>query len=398
VSFPIIFLLISLAMGFGAAGTILVSQYKGSKNTKKINYVSAQTLLFGSLLAIAISFIGLVISPILINYMGVETSVSSEAIPYLQISFVGMVFVLGFIVFESLMRGVGDPKTPMLIVLGTVILNIFLDPLFIFGYGPIPAFGVSGAALATLVTQLLAFIVGLWILFRGNKEIKLILDDFIPDLKLAKKMFKLGLPTSLEQSSRSISMLAMVFLVSMFSTETLAAFGIGTRIFMIVLIPSFGIAIATSTLVGNAMGSNKIKIAEKIAKTSIKLGFISMAIIGIILFIFSNQLASFFIPNDPVVIQLSSEFIKIFSLAMGFVGIQLALIGTFRGAGDTKTAMFIAMLSVWALRIPIAFILSRYTELAHLGIWVAFPIDAAIAAIVAIILFKKGNWKSKKII
>ncbi|MFH1410886.1 MAG: MATE family efflux transporter, partial [Patescibacteria group bacterium] len=191
-SFPVIFLMISLGGGLAIAGTILVAQYKGQGNRWQVDHVSGQTLLLMLVSSAAVSVLGYLISGPVMKLIGAGPEVLPEATSYLQISFIGMVFMFGFFVFQSLMRGVGDVKTPLYIVLATVLMNLVLDPLFILGWGPVPAYGVSGAAIATVGTQGVAAVIGLFLLFSGRYGIHLKPEHLRFDLPLFKKMFNLG--------------------------------------------------------------------------------------------------------------------------------------------------------------------------------------------------------------
>jgi len=397
ISFPIIFLIISFGGGLAMVGAILVSQYKGKKDQEAINHITYQTLLTVTIISIILSTIGYFLSPHLIKLMGAEPSVFSEAVTYIKISFLGMVFMFTYMVFQSLMRGVGDVKTPMYIVLGTVLLNLVLDPLFIFGYKFIPSFGVAGAAVATIGTEGLAAIIGIFLLLRGKHQIQLKLNNLKPDFDLIKKMFKIGIPASMEHSTRALGMTIMTFLVTSFGTCTLAAYGIGSRILSFTIIPALGLSIATSTLVGQNIGAGKIKRAEKITKLSCLTGFVVLTIVGIITFLFAKQISAIFIPGEIETIQSSALFIRMISLTFGFIGIQMALNGAFRGSGNTLISMVLSIFSLWVLRFPIAYFLSNYTRFNEVGIWMAFPIANIIAAIVTIIWFRKGTWKKRKI-
>jgi len=319
------------------------------------------------------------------------------AVSYLKISFIGMVFVFMYMVFQSLMRGVGDVKTPMYIVMGTVLLNLFFDPLFIFGYGFIPAFGVSGAAVATIATQGLAALIGITILLKGKHPIQLHLDDLKPDLPLIKKMFTIGFPASVEQSVRALGMTAMTFLVAAFGTLSLAAYGIGVRILSFIIIPALGLSMATSTLVGQNIGAGKMPRAEEITKLSSRIGFIVLSIVGIITFYFAAQISEIFIPGETETIAESAIFIKIMALTYGFIGIQMAINGAFRGSGNTMISMALSIISLWVLRFPIAFFLSEYTGLGSVGIYISFPAANIIAAVITMIWFARGTWKQKKL-
>jgi putative MATE family efflux protein len=397
ISFPLIFLMISLGGGLAMAGTILVAQYKGKNDQKAVNHITSQTLMMVVVVSVILAAIGYLLSPLLVKLMGAETGVYSSAVSYMKVSFIGMILVFTYIVFQSLMRGIGEVKIPVYIVLGTVLLNLILDPLFIFGYGFIPAFGVVGAAVATIVTQGLAAIFGIIILIKGRYHIQLHLNDLKPDMPLIKKMFRLGFPASIEQSTRALGITAMTFLVAGFGTLTIAAFGIGSRILSFAIIPALGLSMATSTLVGQNIGAGKTKRAESIVKLSSLIGFVTLTILGILFFIFAEQISGIFIPGETETIAASAVFIRIMALTFGFIGLQQVLNGAFRGSGNTMITMILSIMTLWVLRFPLAYILSHHTDLGSIGIWIAYPLSNIAAGVVAIIWFAKGTWKKKKI-
>ncbi|MEX1052284.1 MAG: MATE family efflux transporter, partial [Patescibacteria group bacterium] len=335
ISFPIIFFLIALGGGFSIAGSILVAQYKGKEDKETVNRVAGQTILMVLLVSLLITTLGYFISPFVVRLMGVESDVFLPAVQYLQISFIGLISFFGFFVIQAILRGIGEVKKPFYIVLATVLLNLLLDPLFIFGYGIIPAFGVAGAAIATIGTQTIATLFGLNMLLSGKYGINLKLSYLKPDKKIIVKMFKLGLPASVEQSLRALGIALMTILATFFGTNSIAAFGIGTRILSFIIIPGFGLADATTTLVGQNIGAKKIYRAEKTIKFSLIISFTLLTVIGIIIFIFADQLAGFFILKDLEVIKSASLFIKIMALTFGFVGAQLVINGALLGAGET---------------------------------------------------------------
>ena len=398
ISFPILFFLTSLGRGLTMAGTILVSQHKGRENKRDIDHISTQTLSIVFVIAIILAVFGYLFSPCLISLMNTEQKVFLQAVSYIKISFIGIIFVFIYMTFQSLMRGIGDVKTPMFIVLGGVLLNLILDPLFIFGSHFTPSFGVSGAALATIGTQGLSAIVGVYILIKGNHQIQLHLPDLKPDWKIIKKIFHLGLPVSIEQSARSLGMVVMMFLVTSFGTMTLAAYGIGSWILGFIIIPALSLSIATSALVGQNIGAGKIQRAKKITEISSLIGFIVLTTVGLLLFIFAKNISALFIPNDNQTIQASAVFIKYMALTFGFIGVQMSINGLFRGSGNTKISMAISIISLWLLRIPLAYILSRYTSLAEVGLWLAFPIANIVSVIVALGWFFKGTWQEKQLL
>ena len=396
-SFPIIFLIISLGGGFGTAGSILVAQFKGKEASTEVNHISGQTYLMMTIVSVVLAIAGILLSPLIVELMGAEKVVMHEAVQYMKISFIGMIFTFTYFAFQSLMRGVGDVKTPMYIVLFTVLLNLVLDPLFIFGLGVFPPMGVTGAALATLLAQAIASLIGISLLLSGKYNIHLKSKHLKADFPIIKKIFRLGLPSSLEQSGRALGMLAMTFLVARFGTTIIATYGIGMRILSFIIIPSIGLAMATSTLVGQNIGAGKIERAETIAKRSMLAGFLIMSFSGLILFIFAREITAAFIPNDPEVIKEGAYLVKVLSVTFGFVSLQQITTGVLRAAGQTLTAMLITIISLWLLRFPIATVLAFYTSLSFIGLWWSFPIANIISVAIVLTIFFKGSWKEKRL-
>lgn len=397
ISFPVLFFILSLGAGLTLAGTVIVSQYKGGGDQKMINFSASQTFIVVFLISIFLAIIGFLAANPLMNLIGAGPEILADSVTYFQVSSWGFVFLFMFFLFQSLMRGIGNVMLPLYIVLGTVFLNLVLDPLFIFGYGSIPGYGVAGAAIASVITQGLSAVAGITILFVGKRGIKISLIEMKPQWKWVKRLFSLGIPSSLEQSSRAAAMTLMVMLVTSFGSEVVAAYGIGARILSLVIVPALGFAIATTTLVGQNIGASKIKRAEKIGDLSSKIAFFGLSAIGLILFAFAETLTRFFVPNDPQVIQDGAKFIRIMAPSFGLLGVQQVLNGLFNGARFTQASMLISVFSMWMIRFPVAFILSSKTELGFEGIWWAFPISNFVAAAVAFIYYKTGHWKLRTI-
>lgn len=397
ISFPILFLVLSLGAGLTLAGTVIVSQYKGADDQKMINFSASQTVMLVLLVSILLALVGYFSANPLMRLIGAGPEIFQDSVTYFQVSSWGFVFLFMFFVFQSLMRGIGDVLLPMYIVLGTVFLNLVLDPLFIFGFGSIPGYGVAGAAIASVITQGLSALAGLMILFSGKRGIKINLKDMRLKLDWVKRLFTLGIPASLEQSSRAAAMTVMVMLVTSFGSSVVAAYGIGARILSLVIVPALGFAIATTSLVGQNIGASKIKRAEKIGDLSSKIAFFGLTAIGMLLFFFAETLTRFFVPNDPQVIQEGAKFIRIMAPSFGLLGVQQVLNGLFNGARFTQASMLISVFSMWVVRFPVAFILSSKTVLGFEGIWWAFPVSNLIAAIVAFSYYKSGHWKLRTI-
>lgn len=393
ISFPLLFLVLSLGSGLTLAGTVLVSQAFGAEDNKRVDFNSSQTISLIFFISLLLSVISYYSADPLMTIIGAGPEIFDDSVSYFQVSSIGFVFLFMFFAFQSLMRGIGNVMLPVYIVLITVFLNLVLDPLFIYGYGPVPGYGVAGAAVASIITQALSAVAGLWILFRGKSGIRIHFNQMRPHLSTLKKILNLGLPASIEQSTRALGMAFMVVLVTGFGSEVVAAYGIGARILSFIIIPALGLAIATTSLVGQNIGAIKIKRAEQVAKLSSSIAFFGLTGIGILMYFFAVPITAFFIPNDPDVIEDAAYFIKIMAPSFGLLGVQQVLNGVFNGAGFTKASMLISILNLWIIRFPVAFILSHRTDLSYEGIWWAFPISNAIAALAAFIYFKQGYWK-----
>jgi putative MATE family efflux protein len=398
ISFPINFLLISLSSGFAFAGAILVAQYAGAKNLKMVNHVAIQTLAMAFIIASVISFTAYQLSPQILKAIGVEEVIFNDANMFQRTIFIGLVFNFGFIMVESLFRGIGEIRIPLYINGTTLLLNFFLDPLFIYGWGPIEAYGVRGAAISTLFTQFLAITIGLFVMFKGKTEFELKLKGFSFDFPLLRKAFNIGFPSSIEISARAFGLTMMTVLVAQFGTEVLAAYGVGSRLISFVIIIGLGLSKACTTLVGQNMGARLIDRAEKTTNYASLIGFVGLTLVGLVFFVFADPLVRAFLTGDEDVIQMGVDFMKITALSFGFMGMQMALIGALRGSGNTVASMMFTIIGIWVIQFPLAWYLSHFTSLGYEGIWWSFPISYLLPSLITLLWFKTGIWKRKQII
>ena len=398
VTTPFVFLSIAIGAGLSIAGSVLIAQYVGAKNQKMVDHVAGQTLLLVLLISICLGATGFIFAPDLLRLMKVSAVVYDGALGFMRFSFIGLVFNFQFIMFTAFMRGVGNPTVPMYIIVGSVALNFVLDPLFIFGWGPVPASGVMGAAIATLSTQALATVISIIILFRGKKGIDLKLIDFIPDFPYIKKAFFLGLPSSIEQSVRGLGVTLMTFLIATHGTLSLASYGVGSNILQVVMVIGMGFSQAISTLVAQNIGAGKVTRAARIGRLGATVSFWSLSGIGIIVFFFAKQVVSFFVPEDANVIAGAAIFLRTIALTWGCLGVQLAFTGVLKGSGNMVTSMILALVSQFVFQFPLAYLLSHHSGMGVNGIWWAFPVSNVLMALISMGVFAKGDWKKKRII
>ena len=398
VSFPVIFLTIAIGSGLGIAGSILIAQYFGARNEQMVNHVAGQTMLMVVLTSAVLGAIGYMLTPHLLKLMGVAPDVYEGAKGFMHVAFIGLVFSFTFIMFQSVMRGIGEMKLPILIVALTVAMNFILDPLFIFGWGSVPAMGVMGAALATLGTQSIAALVGMAVLFGGKYGIHVSLKNFRPDPAFIRKAFFLGLPASIEMSARAFGLIIMTFLIASFGTLAIASYGVGSNMIQVAMIPAMGFSMAISTLVGQNIGAGNLARAEQIGRLGAVVSFCVLSVFGLIVFAFAPHFVAFFVPGEKEVITTGATFLRTVSLAWGLLGVQFALSGVLRASGNMLTTMIITIVSQWVVLFPLAYILSQNTELGLNGVWWAFPISYLVISLTSIAIIAKGDWKKKRVI
>jgi putative MATE family efflux protein len=397
ITMPLMFVLIAAGMGFAIAGTTLIAQYTGARDHKMVDHVAAQTLLTILAVSVVLGALGFALAPWLLHLMGVTPDVYRNALSFIRVVFIALPFTFLYAMVQALMRGVGEVKVPLYIVAGTVVVNFFLDPILIFGRFGAPAMGVTGAAIATLIAQLMAAIVALWVLFGGRFGIHVRWRDFKPDFAFVKRAFLLGYPASIEQSARAVGMTLMTFLIVSFGTIVTASFGVATNVINVALIPAMGFSMATSTLVGQNIGAGNISRAEKTARLSALVTFIALSLLGLVCSLLATPIVRFFVPQSPQVIAEGAHLLRIVSWSFGFVGLQFALLGVLRAAGEMLAAMTTSLVSQWLLSLPLAYLLSKHTALGADGLWWALPLSNIVTACIAGALFLWGPWKTRKL-
>lgn len=392
VSFPLIFLMISIGGGITVAGTTIVAQYTGQGQSKMANKITGQIFIFVESLSILLALLGYFFNYEALKLIGAPQNIISDAAAYLKIISIGIPFMFAFFIFSALLRGYGDTKTPMKMMIFSTILNILLDPFLIFGLWIFPEMGVEGAALATIISRAFAGSIGIYILFVGKKGLKLKLKYLKPDYQQIKKILVLGIPSAAEQSIAALGMTFLMSIVAHFGTVVVAAYGIGSKILSAVMLPARGLAAATTTMVGQNIGAQNTARAERTAWTSSALILGIMTFLAAVFNIFPEFLISIFNSN-PEVIKIGVSFLKIVGFSFGFLGVRFIIGGSFRGAGNTLIAMIIAIIALWGIRLPLAHLLGIHFDWGPQGIWWAMFLSNLITALIAAFWFKLGSWK-----
>ncbi len=397
VTAPLTFFLIVLGSGLSIAGAIFVAQYSGAREHERVNHVAAQTIMMVVCIALVLSVVGTFTARPALEVIAVGPDVLPLAASYLHITYMGLLFSYGFMMFQSILQGVGEVRFPLYVVACSVVLNALLDPVLIFGWGPIPAYGVVGAAVATVISQGFAALVGVAILFTGRYGVRVRARDFVPDLVFMRHALAVGLPASIEQATRTFGSVVLTALAAGFGTHALAAYGVGGRIITFFFVPALGLSSATATVVAQNIGAGKYERAERAMVLSGLLAFGTVTVLGLIFYPFAGVVCRFLVPSDERVVALATQFAHVTAPVFGVITAQQAMAGGFRGAGQTTKAMMIAMLMQWGCQLPVSYYLSHHTSLGIAGLWWGFPIANILALSLTIFLFRRGTWKYQRL-
>ena len=391
---PLVFLMISIGAGITIAGTALVAQYTGARREEEANHAAGQVFAFTGILALTLGIAGIFIARPLMVAMGAGPDLLPAATSYLRIIYGGIPAMFGMFIVTSLLNGVGDTMTPMKLMGVSVVLNIVLDPLFIFGWGPFPAWGITGAAVATVLSRGMIAIYGLYLLFSGKVGIHLRFRHLRLEWATVKHILLIGAPASLGQSGTALGFSIMTGILARFGTAVVSAFGIGNSIISIAIMPAMGLGQAAATMVGQNLGAEETKRAEHSAWTAIWISTAFLLAASTAVYFLRTSLVRIFI-NDPEVIALGASMFAITAMAFPFMGLLQVIIGAYQGSGHTVYSMFFSLFRLWALRIPLVYFLGFSLAMGADGVWWAMFISNFGASAVSVGFFLSGNWKHR---
>ncbi|WP_227355543.1 MATE family efflux transporter [Haladaptatus salinisoli] len=400
-AFPLIFFLISVGGGFTAAGSILVAQHVGAGSEDEASAVAGQTLSFVSVVAVGIGLVGFLLVDPMLGLLPADERTALLVVPmaadYMRVFFLGSPFLFGFFVFVSLMRGYGNTRTPMRIMAVSVVVNVVLDPLFIFGWGPMEGMGIEGAAIATVLSRAVATALGLYIIFGTDAGPEVRVRHLKPDFARIREIVRLGVPTAAEQSTSSLAMVVLTGMVATFPPAVVTAYGLGNRLSSLVFLPAMGLGQATNTMVGQNLGAERPDRAERAVRLAVALVAGVMLAVSLVAALFPEPLVSVFLsadtPRVAETIEHGSDYLRIMAVMFVFMGVLQVVLGAFRGAGNTKTAMAFSMVTLWVARVPATYYLVFVEGWGPTGIWVAVALGDIVGAIAAVAWFLRGTWK-----
>ncbi len=370
ISGTILFFLATFGAGLSVGTVALIARNTGAKNYDKANEVAMQSFILGITIALILGSLGYLFSENILTALGAKGEVLNYGTGYIKILF-KYIFTMFFMFLGSaVLRGSGDTKTPMYITLISVVINIILDWLLIFGKLGFPALGVKGAATATVISRGISSTILMILLIKGKHNIHIRLKSIKVSFNIISKIFKIGFPASIQMFIRSTSAIILIKIVSYFGTETIAAYGIGARIFSLFILPGFGFSDASATMVGQNFGANKISRIKKSAYISAGYYFIVLLFLSVSVFAFSKNIIMLF-NTEPEVIKIGSVYLKYISVSALSLCIGLVLSRSFQGLGKSMIPMIITGITLYAVQIPLAYILSIKLKFNQTGIWTA---------------------------
>ncbi len=392
IAFSIVFFLTIFGAGLSGAGTTLVAQSKGKGDEGKMNHYMNQTTSLLIAASLVLATFGAIVAAPLLRLLNTPDEVYGFALVYMRIIFTGIPFTFMYFALQSSFTAIGDSATPIKVHLLAVALNVALDPVLIFGLGPVPALGVAGAALATVAAQAVGAALSIAVLLRGRSGLRLSGAAMRPSVKSWGLLLKIGLPASVGQGLSAFGFTVLQGVVNTFGTAAIAAFGVGNRLMNMFDIPTHGIASATTSLVGRAMGARDDHAAKRVVRNALLMVVLFEVPLLALSVVYGGGLVRLFVV-DPEAVRLGDLMFKVVSPSLLMFGLYFALSGAFQGAGDTKVIMVLSVFRLWIIRVPLAYLLAYRTTLGPLSIWIAMFASNFLTAGIGIVYFKTGRWK-----
>ncbi len=384
-------------MSITAASMALAAQAKGARDETELSNVAHQSISLGVIMWIVLGGLGVLLArPLLVflNSGGDPLAVELGTV-YLQIMFGGIIFMVLNLTISSLMQGSGDTVTPLWIAIGMNILNVFLNWAFMFGFGPVPALGVAGAAIGTVLSRGIAAAVGIWVMYSGRNIVRLGLGTYRPNLQAFREILSIGIPSGLQGIVRNTSQLLVIRIVTATAAGTLgaSALAVGLQVESLAFMPGLAISIAATSVVGQALGAWRRHDSRRRGDAAILLGMGVMTAIAIPLVIFAPQVMRLFDPSANEVLHAAgTSYIRINGLVLPFLAYAMIANGALRGAGDTTPGMWGAILSRWIIVVPLAWFLALRLGMGVEGVWWALAAGTVFQAVFVFINWQSPRW------
>lgn len=386
----------AVAMGLSMATTATVARRIGEKDRRGASIAAAQSIILGVVASIPVGIIAIAFAPQMFRLMGASEGVISGGSGYARMILGGNVVIMQLFLINAVFRGAGDASIAMRVLWIANGVNIVLDPLLIFGIGPFPELGVTGSAIADTIGRGIGVAFQLWILFSGKGRIKVTWSDFRLNIGVMTRMARISLGGMFQFMVATASWLGLVRIVAVFGDAAIAGYTVALRIVIFALLPSWGMSNAAATLVGQNLGAGKPDRAERSVWVT---GFANMCFLGLVAITFviwAEELIGIF-TTDPAVVPYGVSCLRFVSYGYIFYAYGMVMVQSFNGAGDTNTPTVINLFCYWLFQIPLAYSLAIPFGFGAKGVFVAITISESFLAVVAMIFFRRGKWKTRKV-
>jgi len=386
----------TVAIGVGIGATAVVSRRTGEKDEGGANQAAAQAILLGIIVAIAIGIGGYFNAERLLHLMGATPSMIASSLGYTQVMFAGNVTVTLLFLNNAIFRGVGDPAIAMRMLWISNAINIAVCPLFIFGIGPFPALGVTGAAVGTNIGRGTAVLAQLWMFGSGHSRIHITRAQLriVPQVMLT--VCRLSGSGFLQILIDTSSYIGLMRVLSTFGSDALAGYTLAFRTMMFVLMPAWGLGNAAATMVGQALGAKKPDRAEIAVWTAAKYNAVVLSVISAAFLVFAPAIIAIY-TSDVAVAPYAINCLRIVSAGFVFFAYGMVLTQAFNGAGDTWTPTWMNLGCFWLWQIPLAWLLAIRWRMGPQGVFIAMTVAFSMLAVVSSVIFRRGHWKQSKV-
>jgi putative MATE family efflux protein len=385
-----------IALGLSMATTAMVARRTGEKDPAGAARAAVQAILLGVIISIPIGVVGLVYTPELFRLMGASESVIATGTAYGRIELGSNVIIMLLFLINAVFRGAGDAAVAMRVLWLSHLVNIILDPCLIFGLGPFPEMGVTGAGLGTAIGRGVGVVFQLWLLVKGSNRVRISRDQWQVDFKLMMKLLRVSLGGIFQFLVATASWLGLVRIVAVFGDAALAGYTVAIRIIIFAILPSWGMSNAAATLVGQNLGAGKPERAEKSVWLAGLSNMIFLLAVTIVFLLFAEPLIGLF-TQDAAVVPYGVDCLRFISYGYIFYAYGMVMVQAFNGAGDTFTPTVINLFCYWLFQIPLAWWLAMKTSFEARGVFMAITIAESLLAVVSILIFRQGRWKTRQI-
>jgi putative MATE family efflux protein len=390
----VMFLLFGVLFGFSMASTILVAQCVGAKNIAEAKRVVGTSAVFFLGLSLAMSLLGFALTQLLVAWLRTPPDALPLALTYMRIIFLALPFMGGLFFLMAVLRGAGDSRTPFVYLLMAVVLDIVLNPLLIFGWGPVPRLGIAGSAIATLIAQVLSFFALVAHLYRTKHFLCIHRNElnlFKVDWSLVRLLVSKGIPMGLQMFVISSSMLALTSLVNRFGSQETAAFNAAMQLWNYVQMPALAIGAAASSMAAQNVGAGKWDRVGKVATTGVLFNFLIGGSLITMVYLLNKHALGLFLPTNGEALNISAHLNAIVIWSFALFGTSIVLFGVVRATGAVIPPLIMLVISLWLIRVPFAYsMLDRWQADA---IWWSFPLSSTASLLMSVTYYRFGGWR-----